>query len=135
MHLEFLAEEASLKQVLENILPKMLPSDITFKIHDFRGKENLFKNLLNRLKAYKKMIDNGYDCKIVILIDEDREDCQLLKQQLETIAKKAGLITKTSRLKNQKFQLLNRIIVEELEAWFFGDIDAIRQHILIYLLI
>ena len=73
------------------------------------------------------MIDNGYDCKIVILIDEDREDCQLLKQQLETIAKKAGLITKTSRLKNQKFQLLNRIIIEELEAWFFGDVNAIRQ--------
>ena len=82
MHLEFLAEEASLGLVLETILPKMLPPEITFKIHDFRGKENLLKNLLNRLKAYKKMIDNGYNCKIVVLIDEDREDCLVLKKRL-----------------------------------------------------
>lgn len=125
MHLEFLAEEASLKIALENILPKILPSEITFKIHDFRGKENLLKNLPNRLKGYKAWIPN--DWKIVVLIDEDREDCHQLKQRLEDIAKQAGFVTKTSRKENQDFQVLNRIIVEELEAWFFGDIKALRQ--------
>ncbi len=127
MHLELLAEEASLALVLDKILPKMIPQEITFKIHDFRGKENLLKNLLNRLKAYKTMIENGYDCKIIVLIDEDREDCNLLKNKLETLAHNAGLITKTSAKNNQKFQVLNRIIIEELEAWFFGDINAICQ--------
>ncbi|BAQ63583.1 DUF4276 family protein [Geminocystis sp. NIES-3709] len=50
-----------------------------------------------------------------------------LKQKLEGIAKQTGFITKTSRTNNQDFQVLNRIVVEELEAWFFGDINAIRQ--------
>ena len=27
----------------------------------------------------------------------------------------------------KSFQVLNRIVVEELEAWFFGDVPAIRQ--------
>ena len=42
-------------------------------------------------------------------------------------AQKVGLITKTSAQTNQEFQVLNRIIIEELEAWFFGDINALRQ--------
>jgi hypothetical protein len=63
----------------------------------------------------------------VILIDEDREDCHKLKEQLENIAINAGFITKTSSQKRNDFQILNRIIIEELEAWFFGDIHAICQ--------
>ena len=53
------------------------------------------------------------------------EDCQQLKDKLETIARETGLKTK-SRVPNQdSFQLLNRIAIEELEAWFFGDVNAI----------
>lgn len=125
MHLEILAEEASLGEALEHLLPKMLPSETTFKIHNFRGKENLLKNLLSRLKGYQAWIPS--DWKIMVLIDEDRQDCRKLKQELETIAKEAGFITKTAREKDQNFQVLNRIIIEELEAWFFGDISAICQ--------
>ena len=65
--------------------------------------------------------------KIVVLIDEDREDCLKLKKQLEDIAISAGLIPKSSCQKYKSFQVLNRIVVEELEAWFFGDVQAIRQ--------
>ncbi|BAQ59769.1 hypothetical protein GM3708_174 [Geminocystis sp. NIES-3708] len=61
------------------------------------------------------------------MIDEDREDCLKLKQKLEDIAKQNGFITKSSKTNNQDFQVLNRIVVEELEAWFFGDINALRQ--------
>ncbi len=125
MHLEILAEEASLGETLEHLLPKMLPPEITFKIHNFRGKENLLKNLPSRLKGYKAWLPQDY--KIVVLIDEDRQDCHQLKQQLETMAKSAGFITKTARENDQNFQVLNRIIIEELEAWFFGDITAICQ--------
>ena len=39
----------------------------------------------------------------------------------------AGLITKSSCQKNKSFQVLNRIMVEELEAQFFGDVQAICQ--------
>ncbi|WP_017293522.1 DUF4276 family protein [Geminocystis herdmanii] len=125
MNLEFLVEEASLKEALQNLLPKILPSEIAFNIHDFRGKEDLLKKLPNRLKGYKAWIPNDY--KIIVMIDEDREDCLKLKQKLEDIAKQSGFITKSSKTNNQDFQVLNRIVVEELEAWFFGDINAIHQ--------
>ena len=65
--------------------------------------------------------------KIVVLIDEDREDCLKLKKQLEDITRSAGLITKSSCQKYKSFQVLNRIVVGELEAWFFGDVEAICQ--------
>jgi hypothetical protein len=79
----------------------------------------------NRLKGYQASLPP--DWKIVVLIDEDREDCLKLKKQLEDMAISAGLITKSSCQKDQSFQVLNRIVVEELEAWFFGDVEAICQ--------
>lgn len=125
MHVEFLVEELSLKVALDNILPKILPEDeeITFDIHDFQGKKNLLKKLPQRLSGYQKWLPD--DWRIVILIDEDREDCIQLKTDLEIIAKNAGFVTKTAASGEEKFQVLNRIVIEELEAWFFGDIKAI----------
>ncbi|WP_333203920.1 DUF4276 family protein [Microcoleus sp. B5-D4] len=125
MHLEFLVEEASLESALTQLLPKILPSTVTYKIHAFRGKTDLLAKLPNRLKGYQAWLPP--DWKIVILIDEDREDCLKLKQQLEIMAISSGLITKSSCQKDKSFQVLNRIVVEELEAWFFGDVEAIRQ--------
>ena len=62
----------------------------------------------------------------MVLVDEDRQNCRILKQKLETAVTRAGLVTKSSAEKSSMFQVLNRIIVEELEAWFFGDVDALR---------
>ncbi|MEG3970070.1 DUF4276 family protein [Microcoleus sp. T2B6] len=125
MHLELLVEEASLESALTQLLPKIVPSTVSSKIHAFRGKPDLLANLPNRLKGYQAWLPP--DWKIVILIDEDREDCLKLKQQLEIMAISSGLITKSSCQKDKSFQVLNRIVVEELEAWFFGDVEAIRQ--------
>ena len=125
LHLEFLVEEASLESALSQLLPKILPSAVTSKIHSFRGKTDLLAKLPNRLKGYQAWLPP--DWKIVILIDEDREDCLKLKKQLEIMAISAGLITKSSCQKGKSFQVLNRIVIEELEAWFFGDVEAIRQ--------
>ena len=105
MHLEFLVEEASLESALTQLLPKILPSTVSSKIHAFRGKPDLLANLPNRLKGYQAWLPP--DWKIVILIDKDREDCLKLKQQLEKMAISAGLITKFSCQKYQSFQVLN----------------------------
>lgn len=51
----------------------------------------------------------------------------MLKQKLEKITTDAGLITKSSVASNQSFQILTRLAIEELEAWFFGDVRAITQ--------
>ena len=125
MHLEFLVEEASLESALTQLLPKILPSTVSSKIHAFRGKPDLLAKLPDRLKGYQAWLPP--DWKIVVLIDEDREDCRKLKEKLEIMAISAGLITKSSCQKDKSFQVLNRIVVEELEAWFFGDVQAIRQ--------
>jgi len=125
LHLEFLVEEASLEAALTQLLPKILPSNITFNIHPYGGKPDLLAKVPNRLKGYQAWLPP--DWKIVVLIDEDREDCLKLKKQLEDMAISAGLITKSSCQKDKSFQVLNRIVVEELEAWFFGDVEAICQ--------
>jgi hypothetical protein len=125
LHLEFLVEEASLESAFTQLLPKILPSSVSSKIHAFRGKPDLLAKVPNRLKGYQAWLPP--DWKIVFLIDEYREDCVKFKKQLEDIAILAGLITKSSCQKDKSFQVLNRIVIEELEAWFFGDVQAIRQ--------
>jgi hypothetical protein len=123
VHIEFLLEEASAEIVLNEIIPKIIGNNITFSPRNFNGKQNLLKKLPERLKGYKNRLNYEKDLKIVVLIDEDREDCSKLKQELEEIAKEIGLITHSE---SEDFQVLNRIAVEELEAWFFGDIKALR---------
>jgi len=123
MHIEFLVEEPSTEEALKNIIPKIIGQQITFRIHNFSGKRNLLKNLPNRLKGYRNWIPEDY--RIVILINRDDDDCHELKKQLETFASDTGFITKSRQQGNVDFQVLNRIAIEELEAWFFGDIPAL----------
>ncbi|HBE17276.1 MAG TPA: hypothetical protein DEG17_03250 [Cyanobacteria bacterium UBA11149] len=123
MHIEFIVEEYSAKEFLQNILPKILNTNSTFDIHAYRGKTDLVSKLPSRLKGYKAWLPE--DHLIVVLVDKDREDCLILKNKLEKIAIDAGLITKSSSGIGQTFQVINRIAIEELEAWFFGDIQAI----------
>ena len=125
LHLVFFVEEPSLELALTELLPKRLPSNVTSNIHGYGGKDEFFKKVPNRLKGYQPLLPP--DGKILLLIDEDREDCLKLKKQLEDMAISAGLIPKSSCQKYKSFQVLNRIVVEELEAWFFGDVEAICQ--------
>lgn len=85
----------------------------------------MLKKLPMRLKGYRLSIHDDY-C-IVVLIDEDRESCLELKKQLETAAREAGLYTKSNPQQNGKFRVVNRIVIEELESWFFGDTVALHK--------
>ena len=123
MHFEFLLEEESAEKLLDNLLPEIITGEHTYRCIRFQGKMDLLKNLAIELKGYSNWIPKEY--KIIVLVDRDREDCKLLKKELDKIATKAGLITK-SNPKNGYFQIMNRIAVEELEAWFFGDAEAMR---------
>ncbi|MFH1336968.1 MAG: DUF4276 family protein [Candidatus Zixiibacteriota bacterium] len=125
MHIEFLVEEPSAEATLSNLVPKILGQDLSFKIHSYQGKPDLINKLLPRLKGYKTWMPE--DWRIVVLIDADDEDCRVLKDRLEGISQSAGLITKSSRTIGSYFQVLNRLAIEELESWFFGDIDAVRS--------
>jgi hypothetical protein len=123
MHIEILVEEQSMEEALKNLLPRILLPETTYRILNFQGKQNLLDHLPSRLRGYKWITD---EYRIVVLLDEDRQNCFDLKQRLETAAINAGLSTKTSK-GGSRFQVINRIVIEELEAWFLGDIEAIRQ--------
>jgi hypothetical protein len=107
---------------LRSLLPRLLPQDRTFEVHPFQGKNDLLSKLEPRLRGYAAWIPA--DWRIVVVVDRDDEDCHVLKRQLESIARRAGLRTRT-RSGNVLWQLVNRIAIEELEAWYFGDWAAV----------
>lgn len=123
MHIEFLVEEASAEAALANLLPRMLGPGHTFGIHAHQGKSDLLARLPGKLRGYRSWLPS--DWRIVVLIDEDREDCARLKGRLEQAAREAGLTTKSAPGSDGRFCVLNRLAVEELEAWFLGDVAAL----------
>jgi hypothetical protein len=121
-HLEILAEEPSLEAALNEILPRMLGQETTFAIHAYQGKPDLLKKPESRLRAYAKWLPQT--ARIVVLVDRDNDDCRALKRKLEKDAAAAGLGTRSA--KGSPWQIVSRIAIEELEAWFFGDWAAVR---------
>ena len=130
VHLEFLVEEQSAEVALRILVPKIVGQTITFDLHPFQGKHDLMRGLPARLRAYARWVQPTWiqagGTGIVVLIDEDRQDCKRLKAELEDAAAVAGLPTKSSVEAGIPFVVLNRVVVEELEAWFLGDCEAIR---------
>lgn len=124
MHFEFLVEEPSAGKTLHNLLPQVITGAHTFRIISYQGKKDLLSKLPIELKGYSRWIDDEF--KIVVLIDQDNADCHKLKKIMEKSATDARLRTKTTITIGEKFSVLNRIAIEELEAWFFGDADAVR---------
>jgi hypothetical protein len=124
VYIEFLLEEPSTEAALRNILPEVLGKCVNFRLHAYQGKTDLLKKLPSRLRGYRAWIPEDYF--IVVLVDADYQDCHKLKASLEHMARDAGLDTKSAVLPGMPFQVLNRLAIEELEAWFFGDVDALR---------
>lgn len=122
-HLEFLVEERSMEAFLRALLPSVLPEGRTFRVHAFRRKPDLLQKLESRLRAYARWLP--HECRIVVMVDRDKEECQALKKRLEESADRAGLLTR-SRAAGQHWQLVNRVVIEELEAWYFGDWEAVQ---------
>jgi hypothetical protein len=117
-------EEPSMKETIDALLPGRLEGrDVELKVIDHGSKQSLLRNLPNRMKAYANWPDPGL--RILVLVDRDDEDCQDLKRRLEAAASSAGLPTKTAPDTNKSFKVVNRIVVEELEAWFLGDVPAL----------
>ncbi|HEX6903401.1 MAG TPA: DUF4276 family protein [Thermoanaerobaculia bacterium] len=120
-HLEFLVEEPSAEAALAHLIPKIL-GKTSFAVYPHRGKRDLMRRLPDRLRGYRRWLPGDWG--IVVLIDSDGQDCRKQKTLLEDMAHKAGFPTRTAA-RGGRFQVLNRLAIEELEAWFFGDVDAL----------
>ncbi len=122
-HLVLLVEEPSMEAFLDTLLHRLLPGGPTFEIHAFQGKSDLLGKLEERLRAYQRWLPD--DWRLVVMVDRDNDDCQELKERMERLAAVSGLRTR-SIAENDGWQLVNRVVIEELEAWYFGDWKAVR---------
>lgn len=121
-HLEVLVEEPSTEAALRVLLPRYL-QDVTFEVYPHQGKGDLLNKLPQRLRGYAAWLPENW--RIVVLVDRDDDDCVELKRQMEDFASRTALSTRSSRPKSHA--VVNRIAIEELEAWYFGDWDAVRE--------
>jgi len=118
MHLEILLEEASMESVVQSLLSRLVSIDQehTWTTHPHYGKQDLLKKLQKTLNAYARWIPEDY--RIVIILDQDRDDCIALKEDILSLCRRAGLDDR---------RVLVRIVVVMLEAWFLGDIEALEK--------
>lgn len=123
MHVEFLVEEPSMEALLDALLGRR-GGNFAYQVRVFQGKHDLLKKLPSRLMAYSRWITD--DRRVVVVVDRDQDDCHELKARLEQMALQVGLTTRSHRRADGAFSVVNRIAVEELEAWFLGDPDALR---------
>lgn len=100
-----------MEAALDSLLPRIVP-DHSFRVHVHQGKSDLLRKVESRLRAYARM--GWEDLRVVVIVDRDGDDCHALKQQLTDACDSAGCYA------------LCRIAIEELEAWFFGDVTAMR---------
>ncbi len=111
--------EAALRVLLPHVV-----SDLSFEVYPYQGKSDLLERLPERLRGYAAWLPDDY--RIVVVVDRDDDDCHDLKQQLEQIASDARLRSR-SQASGQPYQVVNRLAIEELEAWYFGNWDAVRS--------
>jgi hypothetical protein len=121
-HIEVLVEEPSMEIALRTLLPTIVGST-SFEVYPHQGKTELLLRLPQRLRGYATWVPDSW--RIVVIVDRDDDDCAELKAQLEKMAADARLTTR-SRARGKPYTVVNRITIEELEAWYFGDWEAVR---------
>jgi hypothetical protein len=114
---EILVEEPSMKNVLDIILPQILPEGYALGVNCFirphQGKSDLQKSIpikVNAFKAYPTIV------RLIVIQDQDSNDCMVLKQDLIDLI----------QTQNLHQPHLIRIACKELENWYLGDMQAIE---------
>lgn len=109
--------------VLRGLLPQLIGS-ASYELYAHRGRDDLLRKLPERLRTYRRTLLPGW--LILVLIDRDQHDCMGVKAQLEQASAAVGLATQSSAA-GRSVSVLNRIAIEELESWYFGDWSAVRK--------
>ena len=129
MHFEFLTEDQSSGKAMEILIPKMLGDDITYRVHPYKGIGHIPKGLTPKSDANKRiLLDqlprllNGYGrnphCGIIVIIcDLDDNNKEQFLSELRGVLDACV----------QKPKALFCLAIEEFEAWYLGDMDAVRK--------
>lgn len=134
MHFEILVEDQSGAKALEILVPKIIGTHHTYKITDYKGIGHIPKNLKSRTDANKRILldqlprllrgygrafaNYPYDylTAVIFVCDLDDRCLKVFRQELDQILDAC----------DPKPETRFCIAVEEGEAWFLGDIQAIK---------
>ncbi len=134
MHFEILVEDQSGKKALDILVPKIIGDDHTFNVHSYKGIGHIPKNLANTGDASKRILLNrlpkllrgygntfanypeNYPAAVFLVCDLDDKCLKAFRQQLFNILNACYPKPETRFC----------ISIEEGEAWFLGDIPAIK---------
>jgi hypothetical protein len=104
-------------------LVRWLDQPAVVRVRAFQGKSDLLKNLPRRLAGYAVSYRRNDALGVLVLVDQDTDECVKLKQEIESMARRAGLGVRGEGVAPV---VLARIAVRELENWYFGDWPAVR---------
>ncbi len=134
MHFEVLVEDQSGKKALDILIPKIFGNDHTFRVIAYRGighipknlktttdarKRNLLNQLPRLLQGYGRTFDAYPDdspAAVILVCDLDDRCLKAFRAELHEI------LTSCDPKPLSRFC----IAIEEGEAWFLGDIPAIK---------
>lgn len=134
MHFEILVEDQSGKKALDILVPKIIGDDHTFNVHPYKGIGRIPKNLgksgdagkrilldqLPRLlRGYGKAFANypaEYPSAVVLVCDLDDKCLKAFRQELLSILNTC----------NPQPETRFCVAIEEGEAWFLGDLEAVK---------
>lgn len=115
---EILVEERSMAIFLRELLPQLLPKryvlDQNCFIRPHQGKSDLQKSIPRKVQAFRHY---RQPVRLVIIHDQDANDCQVLKAKLTQLVEEKDL----------KRPKLIRIACRELENWYLVDLNAIEK--------
>lgn len=109
--LVFLLEEPSAQDLLEGLVPRLLPEVTDVRYLVFQGCQDLERQLVRKLKGWL-----APGSVFVVLRDQDAAECTVVKERL------VGLVQESGRA-----SVLVRIACRDLESWVLGDWAAIAQ--------
>jgi hypothetical protein len=135
MHFEILVEDQSGKKLLEILVPNLVGDRHTFKVHAYKGlgkipkdlakeidpsKRILLANLPKLLEGYGKTYSNypgDYLASVIVVCDLDDKCLTSFRNELFAILDTCSAKPDTHFC----------IAIEEGEAWYLGDIPAIKK--------
>ena len=135
MHVEILVEDLSGKKALDVLVPKIISGQDTFRVHSYKwlgripqhmkdatdpSKRILLTNLPKLLKGYGRTFQGyhpSYKAAVVLICDLDERNLQDFLEELRVILNAC----------HPKPEARFCIAIEEGEAWFLGDLPAVKS--------